>query len=121
MVWYSAALNVHGTFTPETDYFTAATLMDGATLDLSEKTGVWSTTSLFTNGNTLSFAAGTIYVDLGEREIDFGESGLVKIVSWAEKPADVKFKTTVPKRYSLSPRDDGLYCVKTSGTVVFVR
>ncbi|MBR6733185.1 MAG: hypothetical protein IKL96_02170 [Kiritimatiellae bacterium] len=117
----AAALNVHGTFTPETDYFTAATLMDGATLDLSEKTGVWSTTSLFTNGNTLSFAAGTIYVDLGEREIDFGESGLVKIVSWAEKPADVKFKTTVPKRYSLSPRDDGLYCVKTSGTVVFVR
>lgn len=117
----AAALNVHGTFTPETDYFTAATLMDGATLDLSEKTGVWSTTSLFTNGNTLSFAAGTIYVDLGEREIDFGESGLVKIVSWTEKPAGVKFKTTVPKRYSLSPRDDGLYCVKTSGTVVFVR
>lgn len=118
----SAALNVHGTFTPASAYFTAATMMDGSTIDLSKKTEVWSTTSSSLNANTLQFApGGTVKVEMGEREIDFGESGLVKIVSWAEKPAGVKFKTTVPKRYSLSPRDDGLYCVKTSGTVVFVR
>ena len=97
-------------------------MMDGSTIDLSKKTEVWSTTSSSLNANTLQFApGGTVKVEMGEREIDFGESDLVKIVSWTEKPVGVKFKTTVPKRYSLSPRDDGLYCVKTSGTVVFVR
>ena len=117
----SAALNVHGTFTPETDYFTAATLMDGATLDLSEKTGVWSTTSLFTNGNTLSFAAGTIYVDLGEREMDYGNGYLAKVVSWTAQPANVKFVATDPQRYRLAPRSDGLYCLKKLGTIIIVK
>ena len=108
----SAALNVYGTFTPETEYFTAATMMNGSTIDLSAKTGVWSTTSLFTNGNTLQFAAGgTIYVDMGEREIDFTGADSVKVASWEAKPANVKFKATDPKRYHLSSRDDGLYCV----------
>ena len=117
----SAALNVHGTFTPETDYFTAATLMDGATLDLSEKTGVWSTTSLFTNGNTLSFAAGTIYVELGEREMDYGNGYLAKVVSWTEQPANVKFVATDPKRYRLAARSDGLYCLKKLGLTIIVK
>ena len=117
----AAALNVHGTFTPETDYFTAATLMDGATLDLSEKTGVWSTTSLFTNGNTLSFAAGTIYVDLGEREMDYGNGYLAKVVSWTAQPANVKFVATDPQRYRLASRSDGLYCLKKLGTMIIVK
>ena len=117
----SAALNVHGTFTPETDYFTAATLMDGATLDLSEKMGVWSTTSLFTNGNTLSFAEGTIYVNLGEREIDYGNGYLAKVVSWTAQPENVKFVATDPSRYRLSSRSDGLYCLKKRGLTVFVK
>ena len=117
----AAALNVHGTFTPETDNFTAATLMDGATLDLSEKTGVWSTTSLFTNGNTLSFAAGTIYVDLGEREMDYGNGYLAKVVSWTTQPANVKFVATDPQRYRLASRSDGLYCLKKLGTIIIVK
>ena len=118
----TAALNVHGTFTPETDYFTAATLMDGATLDLSAKTGVWSTTSLFTNGNTLSFEeGGTIYVNLGDREMDYGNSYLAKIASWTAKPTNVKFVATDRSRYRLTQRDDGLYCLKKIGTMILVR
>ncbi|MBP5509521.1 MAG: hypothetical protein J6Z49_01220 [Kiritimatiellae bacterium] len=118
----TAALNVYGTFTPETDYFTAATMMNGSTIDLSAKTGVWSTTSLFTNGNTLSFAeGGTVYVDLGEREMDYGSSYMVKIASWTTQPTNVKFVATNPKRYHLTQRSDGLYCLKKLGTMVIVR
>ena len=118
----SAALNVYGTFTPETDYFTAATMMNGSTIDLSAKTGVWSTTSLFTNGNTLSFEeGGTIYVDLGEREMDYGNSYLAKIASWTTQPTNVKFVATDRKRYHLAQRADGLYCLKKIGTMVIVR
>jgi hypothetical protein len=36
----SAALNVYGTFTPESDYFTAATMMNGSTIDLSATVNV---------------------------------------------------------------------------------
>ena len=118
----SAALNVYGTFTPETDYFTAATMMNGSTIDLSAKTGVWSTTSSFTNGNTLSFEeGGTIYVDLGEREMDYGNSYLAKIASWTTQPTNVKFVATDRKRYHLTQRTDGLYCLKKIGTMVIVR
>ena len=118
----SAALNVYGTFTPETDYFTAATMMNGSTIDLSSKTGVWSTTSLFTNGNTLSFEeGGTIYVNLGDREMDYGNSYLAKIASWTTQPTNVKFVATDRKRYRLTQRADGLYCLKKIGTMVIVR
>lgn len=118
----SAALNVYGTFTPESDYFTAATMMNGSTIDLSTKTGVWSTTSLFTNGNTLSFEeGGTIYVNLGDREMDYGNSYLAKIASWTTKPTNVKFVATDRSRYRLTQRDDGLYCLKKIGTMILVR
>lgn len=118
----TAALNVHGTFTPASAYFTAATMMNGSTIDLSSKTGVWSTTSSSNNGNTLSFEeGGTIYIDLGEREIDYGGSYLAKIVSWTAQPANVTFRAAAPRRDRLVSRSDGLYCLKKIGTMVIVR
>ncbi len=53
----TAALNVYGTFRPDSDYFYGCTLQDGATLDLSGKEETWSTTSAATAGRkTVDFA-----------------------------------------------------------------
>ena len=118
----SAALNVYGTFTPEVDYFVAATMMNGSTIDLSAKTDVWSTTSLFKNGNTLSFEeGGTIYVNLGEREMVYDDSNLAQIASWTIKPTNVKFVATDQTRYHLTQRDDGLYCAKRTGMKISIK
>lgn len=54
----SGALQVYGTFTPKTAYFTAATMMDGSTIDISAKTLPWSAQSGFSSGNQLKIADG---------------------------------------------------------------
>ena len=102
----TAALNVYGTFTPRTDYFYGCTLQDGATIDLSAKTGEWSTMSQSQERNTVDFADGaTIAVDLGARKLKSGE----RVIVWSERPAkSVKFRTASGKD-RLKVCDDGLY------------
>ena len=118
----SAALNVYGTFTPKTAYFTAATMKNGSTIDLSAKTGTWSTKSSYSKGNTLQFEAnGTVYVNLGTREMDYSGGNEVKIVSWASQPSNVKFVATEPRRYRIVQKSDGLYCSRPFGLVIFVQ
>ena len=68
----SAALNVYGTFTPESDYFYGPTMQKGSTIDLSNKTGVWSIYSSLTDGgNSMTkFSDGaTINIVLGEHKL----------------------------------------------------
>ena len=80
----SAALNVVGTFTPGTAYFYGCTMQDGSTIDLSEKTDVWSTTSSFSGGKkTVDFAPeATVNIEVGARELAIGD----KVVAWTAMP-----------------------------------
>ena len=112
------ALNVYGTFTPVTDFFYGCTMQDGSTIDLSPRTGAWSTTSLSTTGKrTVEFAKdATVYIDLGARR-DAGDKG--KIVAWTEKPENVTFALAknVPGRLEVC--DDGIYLRR--GLTLFIR
>ncbi len=110
----SAALNVLGTFTPETAYFYGCTMQDGSTIDLSAKSGAWSTTSSFSGGKkTVGFAANaTVNIEVGARELAIGD----KVVSWTAKPPvenNVLFMLvrngTVSETQAFAVQDDGLY------------
>ena len=119
----TAALNVYGTFTPVTDFFYGCTMQDGSTLDLSTRTGAWSTTSLSPTGKReVEFVKGaTVNIDLGER-LDM--RNLRKIVAWSKKPEDVTFKL-VPSAHVkdnawvLLVEDDGIYIRR--GLAVLIR
>ena len=118
----TAALNVYGVFTPVSDYFYGCTLQDGATLNISGKTGVWSTKGLGTKGLvTATFAAGsTIYVDLHDRK-DIPQS-FVKVVGWETAPDNVTFvRAANSGKYVVQTREDGVYAMRLGGTVLFMR
>ncbi len=110
----SAALNVVGTFTPGTAYFYGCTMQDGSTIDLSEKTEVWSTTSFFSGGKKMvDFAPeATVNIEVGARELAIGD----KVVAWTAMPPvedNVLFALTrngtVSETQALAVQDDGLY------------
>ena len=110
----SAALNVLGTFTPETAYFYGCTMQDGSTIDLSAKSGAWATTSSFSGGKkTVGYAPNaTVNIEVGARELAIGD----KVVSWTAKPPvedNVLFALvrngTVSETHALAVQDDGLY------------
>ena len=110
----TAALNVLGTFTPETAYFYGCTMQDGSTIDLSAKSDAWATTSSFTGGkHVVDYAPGaTVNIEVGTRELTIGD----KVVSWTVKPPvedNVLFALvrngTVSETHALAVQDDGLY------------
>lgn len=87
-------LKVFGTFTPAGPGFWAPTLQDGATLDLSAMSGVWSTTATEAADDetlgrtTVSFEPGaTVTLDLGARTFAAGD----QILSWTAAPDGVTF------------------------------
>ncbi len=121
----TAALNVYGTFTPETDNFYGCTMQNGSTLDLTAKTEVWSTTGAFTSGaNTVTFAANSVVnVALAaDRELTFDEHGLAQVVSWeTEPPETTKFKLAGPARERKRPllrRPGGLYMMRSMMMII---
>ena len=104
----TAALDVYGTFTPNSSFFYGPTMQNGSSIDLSAKTGAWDVKSALTAGGnpTTKFAAGaTVAILLGSRTPAYGE----KIVSWtsATKPADSVSLTN--DTYYLHAEADGLY------------
>ena len=105
----NAALNVYGTFTPNSSYFYAPVMQDGSAIDLSAKTGAWSLTSSLSSGNkTTTFAAGaTVDVKLGSRALRKGD----KVISWAAQP-DATF---TGRGYTFESRSDGLYVASVPG------
>ena len=114
----TADLNVLGTFTPVGDYFHGPTMQDGSTIDLSGRTGAWSSTSLITTGcnRTTKFADGaTVRVELGQRRVRVGD----KIISWASAPSNVTFRG---RNCVFEVRQDGLYVAgRVDATVLFVQ
>ena len=118
----TAAFNVYGTFRPAAghNYFYGCTMQNGSTIDLSSRTGALPLVSSFTNGDkTLKFAAGTIHVKLGERNVTRNTC----LISWSSKPsgiASTRFVSAEGERSRcFSARADGLYL--SGGTVIIVR
>ena len=118
----TAAFNVHGTFKPAAghNYFYGCTMQDGSTIDLSSRTGALPLVSSFTKGDhTLKFAAGTIHVKLGERNVTRNTC----LISWSSKPsgiASTRFVNAEGERSRrFSARADGLYL--SGGTMIIVR
>ena len=113
----TAALNVFGTFTPSAshDRFYGCTMQDGSTIDLSGRTGAFSTLSTFTTGSTnIQFAAGAnVTVNLAGREDlkTLVKSETPYVMTWPEglgPAANVTFKVDAEtKRMGLKVvRDD---------------
>jgi len=119
-------IKVLNTFKPAAGtYFRGCELQDGATLDISEQTGVFSLLGGFTNGaKEMTFAANAtaINVVLGQRDIP----GSGKIVDWTGRTpanlANMKFTLDAVSRRlgrRLVVKSDGLYI--ESGFLIFIR
>jgi len=115
----AAALNVHRAFIPAAhDCFYGCTMMEGSTIDLSNRTTPLPLTSVFTDTGrkTLSFEDGAS-VQIRIKNGTFpGEN--VKIISWDSPPEGVSF---VPERVDckLLVEADGLYLQRV-GTMVIL-
>ena len=111
---------LYGTFKPNTDYFHGVELQDGATIDLSGRTGTLPLRGLrYPNSDakclhTITFATPVepseeiaIYVKLGERNVQS------RLISWDEIPQGVKFISAPgePARV-FRIRDGGLFLSK---------
>ena len=113
----TGVFSVHGTFKPAAhDYFYGVTLMDGSTIDLSQRTSVLPLTSSFSGGRkTIDFAANAkVTVDLSGRA---DVSALAKsgdyVVTWTEATApgaDVTFRldAATAAKYTLKADATGL-------------
>jgi len=131
----TAALNVYGAFRPNPshDRFYGCTMQDGSTIDLSGRTGTFSTLSTFTTGSTnLQFAAGAnVTVNLAGRTDlrTIMKSESPYIVTWPEglgPAANVTFKVddTTKRNGVLVVRDDehnGLRLVRAGGFTLLLR
>lgn len=118
----TAALEVYGAFRPLTDFFYGCALQNGATLDISSRTGEWSVKSASAGGlGTVTFAAGaTVAVDLhGRRDIP---QRTVRVVAWDARPENVEFVLAPNSaKYRIYVENDGIYAAREGGTVLFLR
>lgn len=114
----TATLSVYGTFTPESNYFYGPTMQDGSAIDLSSKTGAWSSTSSLgvSVSKVTRFAVeAKVKIELGERNVKSGE----KIIEWSQKPdSSVVFYNS---KWDLEVRGDGLYVLGMKGFRIIVR
>lgn len=122
---------VYGTFTPISPYFHNVEMLTGSTIDLSMKTGAWSTTcSNFTFKVTFATDA-TVTVNLTGREAEMAslahgevagnESGYV--ITWDAKPTNVKFvpKMANAEKYVFYQNGSGLRIARRKGLVIVVK
>lgn len=123
------AMNVYGVFRPVASGFYGCRLMDGATLDLSAKTGTWSTKSSFAEGSsTVKFEEGAnVTVNLnGRADINQLVRGENYVVAWneADAPAEsVKFTLddATGSRALMLARDAGGLKLASTGIMILVR
>ena len=119
--WWKGTANmyVYGTFTPATDCFYGCTMMGGSTIDLSGKSGAWSTTSAHDCGRrTVDFADNaTIYVKLGDRR---GFSSRTPVISWTTPPSNLDGLTfkRAEGNVKMVKKDDGVYLVPGLSCVI---
>jgi hypothetical protein len=115
-------ITVLGSFVPTTDYFWAATLADGATLDLSTRSTALPSVSASTAGaREIAFDENAkIGVKLGKRRPALDEP----LMTWTAetKPPNVdtvKFThADEPAQYNFAVRGDGLYAVPGGFSII---
>ncbi|MBR0504179.1 MAG: hypothetical protein IJJ84_02150, partial [Kiritimatiellae bacterium] len=115
-------ITVLGSFVPTTDYFWAATLADGATLDLSTRSTALPSVSASTAGaREIAFDENAkIGVKVGERRVMNS-----RLMSWTAetKPANVDTveftHVDTPPLYRFKAKDDGLYAVPLNFIILF--
>ena len=131
----TAALNVYGTFTPNPNHqrFYGCTMQDGSTIDLSRRTGAFSTLSTFTTGSTtIKFAANAnVTVNLAGREDlkTIAKSDNPYVVTWPAglgPAASVTFQVDAETKaagFKVVRDDDhnAIRLVRSSGFTLFVR
>ncbi len=114
-------IRVGGRFCPANDgaKWHSVELLDGATLDLSQVTGVWDATCTgphFDGASTLSFAPGaTITVDMGERTPAQDD----QLTAWPARPQNVTFTWNLP--LPLCALRAGLFATRDPGTLIIFR
>ena len=117
----TGVVEVNGTFKTATNAFCNVKLMDGATLDLSENSGVFDVASTL-SGRGLTFAnSGTITVYTGNREI----AADVQLVEWTAKPTcdfalSCDGATPAERQLELAVQDDGLY-IRNAAVPVYAK
>ena len=113
----TAEFRVHGTFTPVTDNFYPATMQNGSTIDLSGRSGAWSSTGTF---GALKFASGALVtIDVGARSLAHGE----RVLAWSAVPENVAFRiagTAIAATESARIEADGVYYDVPDANVVAV-
>ena len=124
-------MEIYGRFTPQSALGFNMTMMDGSTLDLSKLTGAFScnfsTGSGGTGSQKLSFAAGTVTVNLEGRDDlkTIAKSASPYIVTWTTKPADtVSFaldESTAGHGYKCEVCDAGLKLIPPPGFSIILR
>jgi len=142
-------MRVYGTFTPTTDYFWGCEMQDGSTIDLSGKSGTWSTRNLtgssmggvrdvtFAKGTAEAPSTITVKVDPANAAIKSlakqkdPETGAYSgyIVKWtdttaADRPdATVKFKLDPASKgvFKLEAKADGLVLRPAGGFMLIIR
>jgi hypothetical protein len=128
-------MEIYGTLTQNSLYGFNMRMMDGSTVNLTGKTGAWS--SVFTQNTATTNCkvefeeGGTVTVDLTGREaemeslakgeVEGNERGYV--ITWNTKPTDVKFlpKMANAEKYMLTATDTGLRIRKPKGLVIIVK
>ena len=117
----SGTLRVSGVFTPTTQNFWPATLADGATIDISAKSGAFMLASGVSGTPSLAFdSEATVTLVTDGRTLEDGE----KLVGWSAAPAStVAFvpEAAIAQEWSFKRGDDGVYARKRKGLMVIVQ
>ena len=121
----TGALNVYGTFTPVESGFYGCTMQDGSTIDLSGKTGTWSSTST-SGAAAVKFAENAeVTIDLsGRDDLKTLRRNKQRVVAWDTPPSStVKFKLDAETRVNFRKlqRVEGGLRLTSTGITVLVR
>ncbi len=102
----TADFKVFGTFTPVADGFYPVTMQNGSVIDLSGKTGAWSSTGAT---GAIKFASGSVVtLDVGARSLAHGE----RVLAWSAVPENAAFRitgTSIADTESARLEADGVY------------
>lgn len=102
----TADFKVFGVFTPVADGFYPVTMQNGSVIDLSGKTGTWSSTGAT---GAIKFASGSVVtLDVGARSLAHGE----RVLAWSAVPENAAFRitgTSIADTESARLEADGVY------------
>ena len=112
----SGMMEIYGTYTPHSTCVFKMKMMNGSTLDLTAKTGTWSTA--VTGGTPLAFADGaTVTVDLsGRTDLDeLAMSASPYVIAWESRPSNIvtfMLDAATAKHFSIAATNDGLKIIR---------